>query len=1357
MALLAWSVAGHEVCAQSGYSVSVSGNHFTVSRSSGAEADTVRYRTVFLSMHPAHHVASTRDTLIFPQGVTSRTKYLSGSNPSDIYRYQLGTTRRYGVEVTDLGGFHLAIGEGDMTAGSSVSASAYDEQEVVVNSGEITVTDDGYNQGYHSVNVATYFDATAPKDYFNKVNASLRMTLSFRAREVNDGYQYVQVYANTSTSNVDNGNENGDPGTTNHVRYAAGFEHKHGATDDTYKNYTFPVASVGNNTGATNPWGHGEGYNLIKQKFSNSRANDGRLVIPVSLSSLYLRFDASGSSADDWVARNTKVHIQAIDNSNPTLHDTRVSPGSYCRGNRVYVTLYFNEIVTMGGSNRSLSTSWGKLDYVDVAVASNAIAFSGVIADTASGQLTLKALNGSIRDMSGNTYTWSGQMQTGVSVTSSWQYPIRYTLDGGVLPSGYPATYDYDNTVALVAPTRVGYRFAGWTGSNGDTPQTEVTIPVHTHGTLSYTANWEANTYSVRFHANGGDDSMEDQTFTYDVSQPLSANEFSHFGYQFCGWDTVADGGDTVYTDGQTVVNLTDVHGGVIDLYARWSPRIYTISCDPAGGVIFPANPTTYTIETPTFTLNNPTRVGSGYHFVGWTGSALSTLTDTITIPQGSTGHRSYLAAWAPTRYYVRYEKNHPNATGTMNVSYLPYAGANLMSNQYAFSSHTFLGWSTTPKGEVVYADGAEVVALSEEHDDTIVLYAQWRLTGPVPYLDENGEARTCSDYSIVAGGENALGIEGQSTWYVVCGDKTIGEGGLTLAGDVNIILEDASILVGEQDSLYLGGRSLSIYAQSSGRDMGKYKTLQCHYEIGDGSLSFRGGRDSIRLSRSGTSLFGNIGNGGVVNITGGRVFFYSMELVFASAGGVVNFGYIAPTDTIKFLRGRMDYAMDVRIKDGQCLCSDASVFVGNLSHYQLGAAQNSGYVDVYALSSGCRLAPYTSPFLRVEKNQWSAVTFPVMNDPGRYSIDYGYIYGLDDGGPRYDMFEYRESSAEWISIQEGKPSIAYDLVCGVGYIFRRARTVILGLPMNRVAPTGDYNFNAKFLGGRALNYRCPNSNLRGYHLIGNPYQHAIYKGVAFDDGVIKNFLPGYYSLNGDGSWQAHPDSDPIAPMQAVLVRLDPNGDGTLLFHDTEVAPSEGGKGLKCTLSGEGRQDVAYARLTVGASLSKMAHLDAEAPSLSIQGNAIASLGDSCQGFPLTVSAATGEYTIAVEAQEAVPYLHLLDRMTGKDVDLLLQPFYTFRHMGASSLSDRFEVRLSPRANRLDDEGCRFFVCQDGDAIIVTTSQTSLPAMLEVYDAMGRRISCHTVEGTETQVAAPVHSGVYVLRLGGQSQKVVIK
>ena len=75
-------------------------------------------------------------------------------------------------------------------------------------------------------------------------------------------------------------------------------------------------------------------------------------------------------------------------------------------------------------------------------------------------------------------------------------YTITYNLEGGNLPEGQsnPETYTIDsNEIKLTNPERSGYTFTGWTGSNGETPETSVTIPTDSTGDRSYTANWEKN------------------------------------------------------------------------------------------------------------------------------------------------------------------------------------------------------------------------------------------------------------------------------------------------------------------------------------------------------------------------------------------------------------------------------------------------------------------------------------------------------------------------------------------------------------------------------------------------------------------------------------------------------------------------------------------------------------------------------------------------------------------------------------------------------------------------------------------------------------------------------------------------
>ena len=112
------------------------------------------------------------------------------------------------------------------------------------------------------------------------------------------------------------------------------------------------------------------------------------------------------------------------------------------------------------------------------------------------------------------------------------------------------------------------------------------------------------------------------------------------------------------------------------------APTEYTITYDLAGGTA-EGNPDTYTVETETFTLKNPTR--PGYIFSGWSGTGLTGENNlTVTIEKGSTGNRSYTAHW---RY---------NGGGSSGYSY------------YTIKATAGAGGSISPSGNVSVREGRD-------------------------------------------------------------------------------------------------------------------------------------------------------------------------------------------------------------------------------------------------------------------------------------------------------------------------------------------------------------------------------------------------------------------------------------------------------------------------------------------------------------------------------------------------------------------------------------------------------------------------------------------------------------------------
>ena len=102
------------------------------------------------------------------------------------------------------------------------------------------------------------------------------------------------------------------------------------------------------------------------------------------------------------------------------------------------------------------------------------------------------------------------------------EYAISYDLAGGTVAKTNPKTYDAETNTTLNNPTREGYKFLGWTGSNGNEPQTEVVINgAGTTGDLGYVANWEAIQAPAPEEGTTGGEAVEQP----DAEEPVEETE----------------------------------------------------------------------------------------------------------------------------------------------------------------------------------------------------------------------------------------------------------------------------------------------------------------------------------------------------------------------------------------------------------------------------------------------------------------------------------------------------------------------------------------------------------------------------------------------------------------------------------------------------------------------------------------------------------------------------------------------------------------------------------------------------------------------------------------------------------------
>lgn len=157
-----------------------------------------------------------------------------------------------------------------------------------------------------------------------------------------------------------------------------------------------------------------------------------------------------------------------------------------------------------------------------------------------------------------------------------------------------------------------GKTFIGWfTEPNGSGRQiTSETLVGEDDGKLY--AFWSANAYTVNYLPNGGEGEVESQSVIYNSEFSLRANGFTYKSHKFVGWGT-SEGGEVVYSAGQTVSNLTAVANGVIDLYAVW--ELWTVD------VKFTSFGTetnlTYVVEQPYGMLPAP-EISDRWTLLGW-------------------------------------------------------------------------------------------------------------------------------------------------------------------------------------------------------------------------------------------------------------------------------------------------------------------------------------------------------------------------------------------------------------------------------------------------------------------------------------------------------------------------------------------------------------------------------------------------------------------------------------------------------------------------------------------------------------------------------------------------------------------
>ncbi len=270
-----------------------------------------------------------------------------------------------------------------------------------------------------------------------------------------------------------------------------------------------------------------------------------------------------------------------------------------------------------------------------------------------------------------------------------YKYDISYNLNGSTLSKENPTYYyEEDGDIVLNNPTKTGYTFLGWTGTDLSFPTKNITIPSGSMGSRSYTANFQVNKYPVTYidvvkQIGGTELGRTVKQVDYntnvrggDLGSSIADN--AYYNNYFYISDTVA----IVTTSGATVYRIFDARNIEKTVSVVWNdnnnsdnlrPSKYTLTIyqngNPHKTVKLSSNQTTYTFtDLPQYDEN-----GNPYSYIVG-GNPNSDRYDTdindssitfnykkanfnVTIPKkitldGNTGKANYITSVNGTFYY---------------------------------------------------------------------------------------------------------------------------------------------------------------------------------------------------------------------------------------------------------------------------------------------------------------------------------------------------------------------------------------------------------------------------------------------------------------------------------------------------------------------------------------------------------------------------------------------------------------------------------------------------------------------------------------------------------------------------------
>ena len=313
-------------------------------------------------------------------------------------------------------------------------------------------------------------------------------------------------------------------------------------------------------------------------------------------------------------------------------------------------------------------------------------------------------------------------------------YTLTVNLNGGS-GSTTGGEYPAGEVVNIDAGGRSGYRFTGWTSSNGgifadaSSPSTTFTMPA---GNVTVTANFEQY-YTIAVNASAG--GKVDGGGDYAAGSTVKLTATPDSGYRFVRW---VENGQQVSADATYTFPAEQAR----TLTAQFE-KVYSVTVNASGGGKVTADKNT-AAEGETVTLT--ATPSPGYRFTGWT----STNEDVAFADASSENTTFTMLGNAVTvtanfeQYYTIAVSSSGGGTATADKT-MAAEGETVTLTATPDSNYRFTGWTTSNGGS--FADASSASTTFTMPAGNVTITANWQYDSPyIPPTKPDGPSTGTSD-----------------------------------------------------------------------------------------------------------------------------------------------------------------------------------------------------------------------------------------------------------------------------------------------------------------------------------------------------------------------------------------------------------------------------------------------------------------------------------------------------------------------------------------------------------------------------------------------------------------------------------